>query len=99
MQWLSTLDVLFVQLMLIPFVVITVGVIFAKLAGRIFLGPLTTLILTLEINYWYFSTTLPGQDIEPVMVASWAILPPLLSLYFSWRAVSMPEKNTLKAAD
>lgn len=99
MQWLSTLDVLFVQLILIPPVVIATGVCFAKLTGRIFIGPLITLISALEINYWYFSTVLPEAFIPPVMIASWAILFPLLSLYFSWIAVSEAHERTIKVFD
>lgn len=51
MQWLSTSGVLFVQMMLIPLAVIAIGVASAKLAGRIFIGPLITLIGALELNY------------------------------------------------
>lgn len=99
MQWLSTLDIYFVQLILFPPVVILLGVISAILASRIFIGPLVTLISALEINYWYFSTLLPEADIPPMMIASWAILFPLLSLYSSWMAVAKPYKQDVKAYD
>lgn len=93
MQWLSTLDIFFVQLILFPPFVISLGVAAAILASRIFIGPLITLISSLELNYWYFSTLLPEADIPPMMIASWAILFPLLSLYFSWMAVAPPPKQ------
>ncbi|WP_404333589.1 hypothetical protein [Planococcus rifietoensis] len=65
MQWLSTLDIFFVQLILFPPFVISLGVAAAILASRIFIGPLITLISSLELNYWYFSTLLPEADIPP----------------------------------
>ncbi|MGM0897957.1 MAG: hypothetical protein ACQEV0_08655 [Bacillota bacterium] len=99
MQWLSTLDIYFVQLILFPPAVILLGVISAMLASRIFIGPLVTLISALEINYWYFSTLLPEADIPPMMIASWAILFPLLSLYFSWMAVAQAYKQDAKVYD
>ncbi|MBU9674836.1 hypothetical protein KQ939_16820 [Planococcus sp. CP5-4] len=88
MQWLSTLDIFFVQLILFPPFVISLGVAAAILASRIFIGPLITLIASLELNYWYFSTILPEADIPSMMIVSWAILFPLLSLYFSWMALA-----------
>lgn len=97
MQWLSTLDIFFVQLILFPPFVILLGVAAALLASRIFIGPLVTLISSLELNYWYFSTLLPEADIPPMMVVSWAILFPLLSLYFSWMAVEPPTKRRHQA--
>ena len=63
MQWLSTLDIFFVQLILFPPFVILLGVASALLSSRIFIGPIVTLISALELNYWYFSTILPEADI------------------------------------
>ncbi|RAZ70270.1 hypothetical protein [Planococcus maitriensis] len=99
MQWLSTLDIFFVQLILFPPFVILLGVASALLSSRIFIGPVVTLISALELNYWYFSTILPEADIPPMMIASWAILFPLLSLYFSWLALTPSNRQTLKVFD
>lgn|SRR5690606_12697965 len=99
MQWLSTLDIFFVQLILFPPFVILLGVASALLSSRIFIGPIVTLISALELNYWYFSTILPEADIPPMMIASWAILFPLLSLYFSWLALTPSNRQTLKVFD
>lgn len=96
MHWLSTLDIFFVQLFLFPPLVILLGVVSALLSSRVYIGPLVTLISALELNYWYFSIILPEADIPQMMVASWAILFPLLSLYFSWMAVALAEKQTIK---
>lgn len=90
MQWLNTFDSAIVQLIIIPTVIIAFAVFFAKITGRIFIGPLLTLIFSLEINYWYFSMSFPGSDVSAMLVATWAILFPLLSLYFSWIAVAKP---------
>lgn len=99
MQWLSSLDIFFVQLILFPPFVISIGVLAAILASRIFIGPLITLISSLELNYWYFSMILPEADIPPMMIVSWAILFPLLSLYFSWMAIAHPLNKTIRAFD
>ncbi|MFP3357366.1 hypothetical protein [Planococcus citreus] len=99
MKWLSTLDIFFVQLILFPPFVILLGVASAILASRIFIGPLITLVTALELNYWYFSTILPEAEIPLMMIASWAVLFPLLSLYFSWMALAPPNKQTIKALD
>ncbi|MDE4086597.1 hypothetical protein PO902_16225 [Planococcus maritimus] len=99
MQWLSTLDIFFVQLILFPPFVISIGVLAAILASRIFIGPLITLISSLELNYWYFSTILPEAEIPSMMIVSWAILFPLLSLYLSWIAIAHPLSKTIKAFD
>ena len=97
MQWLNTLDVMIVQLILIPAIVIAFAVFFAKITGRIFIGPLLTLIFSLEINYWYFSSVFPGANVSAMLVATWAILFPLLALYFSWIAVAQPSKQDIKS--
>lgn len=99
MQWLSTLDIFFVQLILIPPFVISLGVIAALLSSRVFIGPIVTLISALELNYWYFSTILPEADIPPMMVAYWAILFPLMSLCCSWLALAPSTKQAFKVFD
>ncbi|MDN5710626.1 MAG: hypothetical protein L0G95_14375, partial [Planococcus sp. (in: firmicutes)] len=66
----------------------------AILSNRIFIGPLVTLVSSLELNYWYFSTLLPEAEIPYMMIVSWAILFPLLSLYVSWVAVAPSPKKT-----
>ncbi|MFP3321817.1 hypothetical protein R0K05_01865 [Planococcus sp. SIMBA_160] len=96
MHWLSTLDIFFVQLILFPPLVISVGVAAAILSSRVYIGPLVTLVTALELNYWYFSIILPEADVPRMMIASWAILFPLLSLYFSWVAIALAEKQTIK---
>ncbi len=84
MKLIESVDPIIMQLIIVPFVVIGIGILIAILTKKIYMGPLTTMILTLSYNYWYFTTFFPDSELSFTMVSSWCIIFPLLSLYLTW---------------
>lgn len=84
MKVIASIHPIIMQLMIVPFFVIGIGVLFAILSKRVYVGPITTMLLTLTYNYWYFTTFYPDSKLSFTMISSWCIIFPLVSLYLSW---------------
>ncbi|ANU10800.1 hypothetical protein [Planococcus antarcticus] len=90
MKLIEAIDPIVMQLVIVPAIVIGIGVLLAILTNRVYLGPVTTMFLTLSYNYWYFSSFFPNSELSFTMVSSWCIIFPLISLYLSWMFVLQP---------
>lgn len=90
MKLIESIDPIVMQLVIVPMIVIGIGVTLALLTKRVYIGPVTTMLLTLSYNYWYFSSFFPDSELSFTMVSSWCIIFPLISLYLSWMLVLQP---------
>lgn len=78
------------QLVVVPVACIGLGVLFAVLSKKIFVGPVTSLILALAFNFWYFTYAVPDIDLTFSMVLFWAILFPIISFFLSELMIKHP---------
>lgn len=90
MKLIESIDPIVMQLVIVPAIVIGIGVLLAILTKRVYTGPITTMLLTLNYNYWYFTSFFPDSELSFTMVSSWCIIFPLISLYLSWIFVLQP---------
>lgn len=87
MKLVESIDPIVMQLVIVPMIVIGIGMLLAFLTKRVYVGPISTMIVTLSYNYWYFTSFFPDSELSFTMVSSWCIIFPLISLYFSWMIV------------
>ena len=92
MEFIESTDPIIMQLVIVPFVVISLGVVLAVMAKTFVVGPIFTLILTLSYNIWYFSHLYPSTQLTFTMISAWCLIFPLFSMYLSWLAVKHPEQ-------
>lgn len=90
MELIESIDPIIMQLLIVPFVVIGLGVGLAAFTKKFVAGPILTLILTLSYNVWYFSHFYPSTELTFTMISAWCLIFPLFSLYLSWLAVERP---------
>ncbi|WP_394121675.1 hypothetical protein [Planococcus donghaensis] len=90
MKLIESVDPIVMQLVIVPMIVIGIGLLLALLTKRVFVGPVSTMILTLSYNYWYFTSFYPSSELSFTMISSWCIIFPLISLYLSWMVVLQP---------
>lgn len=88
MKLIETIDPFIMQLVIVPLVVIGIGIFAAAASKKIYIGPITTLAVTLAYNSWYFPHMFPGAPIPVAMIFSWCIIFPFFSLVLSWLFVS-----------
>ena len=91
MKLIESIDPIVMQLVILPTMVIGIGIVLAFLTKRIYVGPITTMLLTLSYNFWYFSSFFPNSKLSFTMVSSWCIIFPLISLYLSWLFILQPK--------
>ncbi|GAA0492916.1 hypothetical protein GCM10008986_19170 [Salinibacillus aidingensis] len=91
MNFIYSLDPFVMQLIIIPFIVIGLGVLLAAVTKKIFIGPLATLILNLLYEVCYSMYFYPDSEL---IFSSWNIIFPLLSLVFSAIFVWVRKSNT-----
>ncbi|ANU28252.1 hypothetical protein [Planococcus versutus] len=96
MRLIESVDPIIMQLVIVPFVVIGIGILIAVVTKKIYMGPITTMILTLSYNYWYFTTFFPDSKLSFTMISSWCIIFPLLSLYLTW--LILRQLQTIKSS-
>lgn len=90
MKLIESIDPIVMQLVILPTIVIGIGIVLAILTKRVYIGPITTLLLTLSYNFWYFSSFFPNSELSFTMISSWCIIFPLISLYLSWLVILQP---------
>ena len=90
MKLIESIDPIVMQLVILPTIVIGIGIVLAILTKRVYIGPITTMLLTLSYNFWYFSYFFPNSELSFTMVSSWCIIFPLVSLYLSWLVILQP---------
>lgn len=90
MKRIESIDPVVMQLVIVPMIVICIGVLLAIFTNRVYIGPITTMFLTLSYNFWYFTSFFPNSELSFTMVSAWCIIFPLISLYLSWMAVLQP---------
>lgn len=90
MKLIESIDPIVMQLVILPTIVIGIGIVLAILTKRVYIGPITTMLLTLSYNFWYFSSFFPNSELSFTMVSSWCIIFPLISLYLSWLVILQP---------
>lgn len=91
MKLIESIDPIVMQLVILPTMVIGIVIVLANLTKRIYVGPITTMLLTLSYNFWYFSSFFPNSKLSFTMVSSWCIIFPLISLYLSWLFILQPK--------
>lgn len=92
MEFIESTDPIIMQLVIVPFVVISLGVALAVTAKTFIVGPIFTMILTVSYNIWYFSHLYPSTQLTFTMISAWCLIFPLFSLYLSWLAVKRPDQ-------
>ncbi|HLT55484.1 MAG TPA: hypothetical protein VK057_05200 [Bacillota bacterium] len=86
MDFINSLDPFLFQLVILPVVVIGVGTAVSLVTGKIFVGPLVTLLLNLAFETWYFTS----YDFDVGLYYSpWNLILPAISLVFCWIVVSV----------
>ncbi|WP_142826317.1 hypothetical protein [Planococcus soli] len=90
MKLIEAIDPIVMQLVIVPTIVIGIGIMLALFTKKVYVGPITTMLLTLSYNYWYFTSFFPNSELSFTMVSSWCIIFPLISLYLSWIFVLQP---------
>lgn len=90
MKLIESVDPIVMQLVIVPMIVIGIGLLLAILTKRVYIGPISTMVLTLSYNYWYFTSFFPYSELSFTMVSSWCIIFPLISLYLSWMVLLQP---------
>jgi hypothetical protein len=83
-------DPFLMQLVIIPFIVIGLGVLMSVITKKVFIGPIVTLLLNLFYEIWYSKRYYPELELQ---VSSWNIIFPLISLMISWAAVELIKKR------
>lgn len=86
MEFTNSIDPFLFQLVLLPIVVIGIGIAASLITGKIFIGPLVTLLLNLAYETWYFSSYGFGGGIY---YSPWNLILPTVSLVFCWIVVSV----------
>lgn len=87
------IDPFLMQLFIVPFIVIGLGLLVTIFAKKVFVAPLITLLLNILYETWYMKHYYPEHEIS---YTSWNIIFPLISLVFSWILVSfLKQKNNL----
>ena len=94
MKLIESIDPIIMQLVIVPIIVIGIGILLAILTKKVYIGPITTMLLTLSYNHWYFTSFFPNSELSFTMISSWCIIFPLISLYLSWVFVLQP--HTIK---
>lgn len=84
MKLIEAIDPIIMQLVIVPFFVIGIGIWLALVSKKVYVGPIITMVLTLTYNYWYFTSFFPNSKLSFTMISSWCIIFPLISLYLSW---------------
>lgn len=90
MKLIESIDPIVMQLLIVPMIVIGIGMLLAILTKRVYIAPISTMLLTLSYNFWYFSSFFPNSKLSFTLVSSWCIIFPLISLYLSWLAILQP---------
>ncbi|GKW45950.1 MULTISPECIES: hypothetical protein [Planococcus] len=86
MEFTNSIDPFLFQLVLLPIVVIGIGIAVSLITGKIFIGPLVTLLLNLAYETWYFSSY--GFS-GGIYYSPWNLILPAVSLVFCWIVVSV----------
>lgn len=94
MKLIAAIDPLVMQLIIVPLAVIGIGVLAATALKKVYIGPVTTLLLNLFYNSWYFSYKFPDAQIPFTMIFSWCVIFPVFSLFLSW--VFVAHNSTFK---
>ena len=81
MNIFNEIDLFLLQLVIVPFVVIGCGISVAIFTKKIVFSPIVTLILNISFEFWYQKTNYLDKS---VVLSSWNILFPLISLFLSW---------------
>jgi hypothetical protein len=90
MNVINSIDPFVMQLIIIPFIVIGLGVLLATITKKVFIGPLVTLILNLLYEVWYSMNYYPNSGLN---ITSWNIIFPLISLVVSALFVFVRKEN------
>ncbi|MFD3449343.1 hypothetical protein ACFDTO_32725 [Microbacteriaceae bacterium 4G12] len=96
MKFIESIDPFFMQLVIVPTIVIGLGVLTVIFTRKIWVGPVVTLILNFLYNLWYFKHYYPQNELHITMLFSWCFIFPCISLAISWGVVEV-FKQTKKA--
>ncbi|WP_404456428.1 hypothetical protein [Oceanobacillus kapialis] len=80
MSLVDTIDPFLMQLIIVPFTTIGLGVLLAVFTKKIFIGPLATLLLNLLYEVWYSLYYYPESEL---LLTPYNIIFPLISLVLS----------------
>ncbi|WP_172370321.1 hypothetical protein [Sporosarcina jiandibaonis] len=83
-------DPFLMQLVIIPFIVIGLGVLLSVITKKVFVGSIVTLLLNLLYEVWHFKQYYPDLELQ---VSSWNIIFPVISLIISWLAVGLKKEK------
>lgn len=93
MEFISGMDLMFMQLVIVPVACIGLGVLLAVLSKKIVVGPIVSLILAVAFNSWYFTYAQPDIELTFSMVLFWAILFPIVSYFLSDLVIRHPNRQ------
>jgi len=93
-------DPFLMQLVIIPFVVIGLGVLAAKRSRKFIVGPFITFILTFSYNFLSLISYYPESELFEASayryMFGWCLIFPLISLVISYIIVTSIEMNKRK---
>ena len=91
MGFINSIDPFLMQLLIVPFIVIGLGVLVSILAKKWFVAPFITLFLNILYETWYMKHYYPEHDIS---YTSWNIIFPIISLVVSWVVLSVVNQES-----
>ena len=77
----ESIDPFFMQLIIVPVIVIGFGIAAAVLSKRLIIGPIVTLALNFLYEVWYVHSYYPDEQLS---FTSWNIYFPIITLFASW---------------
>ncbi|WP_430786624.1 NUDIX hydrolase [Virgibacillus flavescens] len=93
---MDKIDPFVMQLVIVPFLVIFLGVLASVYFRKTFIAPIVTLWLNVIYEIWYSKFFYPDLEIS---LTSWNILFPIISLVISYGIISKLNKNNRKIGD